>query len=162
MPLNCGVREDSWESLGQQGDQTSQYYRKSTLNIHWKEWCWSWSSNTMPTWLEELNHWKKKKKQMLGKTEDREKGTTENEMVGWHHWLNGHEFEQTPGDSKGQGSLACSSPWGCKESDRTEQLNKINMDKEILLMWLRLRTLKREIKLDYLSELNLIPWALKS
>ena len=37
-----------------------------------------------------------------------EKGTTEDEMVGWHHWLNGHEFEQTPGDSEGQGSLACS------------------------------------------------------
>ena len=59
---------------------------------------------------------------------------TEDEMVGWHHQFKGHEFEQTPGDSKGQGSLACSSPWGCKESDRTEQLNKINMDKEILLM----------------------------
>ena len=44
-------------------------------------------------------------------------------MVGWHHQLNGHEFEQTPGDSEGQGSLACCSPWGCKESDTTERLN---------------------------------------
>ena len=44
-------------------------------------------------------------------------------MVGWHHQLNGHEFEQTPGDSEGQGSLACLSPWGCKELDMTEQLN---------------------------------------
>ena len=44
-------------------------------------------------------------------------------MVGWHHWLHGHEFEQTLGDSEGQGSLACCSPWGCKESDMTEQLN---------------------------------------
>ena len=52
-----------------------------------------------------------------------EKGMTENEMVGWRHWLNGHEFEQTPGDSEGQGSLACCSPWGLKESDTTEQLN---------------------------------------
>ena len=43
-----------------------------------------------------------------------EKGMTENEMVGWHHRLDGHEFEQTPGDSEGQGSLACCSPWGCK------------------------------------------------
>ena len=42
MLLNCGVREDSWESLGLQGDQTSQSYRKSVLNIHWKDWCWSW------------------------------------------------------------------------------------------------------------------------
>ena len=46
-----------------------------------------------------------------------EKGMTEDEMVGWHHQLNGHEFEQTLGDGEGQGSLACSSPWGLKESD---------------------------------------------
>ena len=44
-------------------------------------------------------------------------------MVGWHHQLDGHEFEQTLGDSEGQGSLMCCSPWGCKESDMTEQLN---------------------------------------
>ena len=44
-------------------------------------------------------------------------------MVGWHHQLNGHEFEQTPGDSEGQGSLVCCSPWGCKGSDTIEQLN---------------------------------------
>ena len=53
-----------------------------------------------------------------------EKGMTEDEMVGWHHWLNGHEFEQAPGDGEGQGSLACCSPWGLKESDMTEQLSK--------------------------------------
>ena len=47
-------------------------------------------------------------------------------MVGWHHQLNGYEFEQTPGDSEGQGSLACCSPWDGKESDMTEQLNKSN------------------------------------
>ena len=52
-----------------------------------------------------------------------EKGTTEDEMVGWHHWLNGHEFEQTPGVGDGQGGLACCSPWGRKESDVTERLN---------------------------------------
>ena len=44
-------------------------------------------------------------------------------MVGWHHRLNGHEFEQTPGDGEGQGGLACCSPWGRRESDTTEQLN---------------------------------------
>ena len=52
-----------------------------------------------------------------------EKGMTVDEMVGWHHWLNGHEFEQAPGDGKEQGSLVCCSPWGRKESDMTEQLN---------------------------------------
>ena len=59
------------------------------------------------------------KSQLIGKDSDagkdwgqEEKGATENEMVGWHHWLSGHEFEQTPGDSKGEGNLVCCSPWG--------------------------------------------------
>ena len=52
-----------------------------------------------------------------------EKGMTEDEMVGWHHRLDGCEFEQTPGVGDGQGGLACSSPWGRKESDTTERLN---------------------------------------
>ena len=49
-----------------------------------------------------------------------EKGATEDEMVGWHHRLNGHEFEQAPGDGEGQGSLACCIPWGLKELDTIE------------------------------------------
>ena len=56
-----------------------------------------------------------------------EKGTTEDEMVGWHHQLDGNEFEQIPGDSEGQGSLACCSSWGHKESDKTERLNNSNV-----------------------------------
>ena len=52
-----------------------------------------------------------------------EKGTTEDEMVGWHHWVNGLEFEQALGVGDGQGSLVCCSPWGRKESDTTERLN---------------------------------------
>ena len=52
-----------------------------------------------------------------------EKGTTEDEMVGWHHRLDGHEFEQTLGAGDGQGDLACCSPWGHKELDTTERLN---------------------------------------
>ena len=54
-----------------------------------------------------------------------EKGVTEDEMVGWHHWLDGHEFEQALGDGEGQGSLACCSPWGHRESNRSELLNKV-------------------------------------
>ena len=64
---------------------------------------------------------------LIGKGPDAEKdwsqekkGMTEDKLVGWHRWLSGHEFEQTPGDSKGQGSLACCSPWGRKESDMTK------------------------------------------
>ena len=53
-----------------------------------------------------------------------EKGTTEDETVGWHHWLDGHEFEQALGDDEEQGSLVCRSPWSRKESDTIEQLNK--------------------------------------
>ena len=52
-----------------------------------------------------------------------EKGTTEDKMVEWHHQLNGHEFEQAPGDDEGQGSLVCCSLWHSKESDTTERLN---------------------------------------
>ena len=52
-----------------------------------------------------------------------EKGTTEDELVGWHHRLNGHEFEQAPGVGDGQGGLGCCSPRGRKESDTTERLN---------------------------------------
>ena len=70
------------------------------------------------------------KKWHLGKNPDagkdwrwEENGMTEDEMVGWHHWLDGHESEQAPGVRDGQGSLACCSPWGCKESDTTEWLN---------------------------------------
>ena len=53
----------------------------------------------------------------------KEKGTTEDEMIGWHHHLEGHEFEQALGDGEGQGSLVWGSPWGCKELDTTEWLN---------------------------------------
>ena len=59
---------------------------------------------------------------MLGKIEGRRaKGATEDKMVGWHHRLDGPEFEQTLGDSERQGSLECCSPWACKESDMSDQ-----------------------------------------
>ena len=60
---------------------------------------------------------------MLGKVEGGRRKGQQDEMVGWHHWLDAHEFEQAPGVGDGQGSLACCSPWGCKESDTTEWLN---------------------------------------
>ena len=58
-----------------------------------------------------------------GRKRQEEKGTTEDEMAGWHHQLDGHEFEQAPGVGDGQGSLACCNSWGRKESDTTERLN---------------------------------------
>jgi len=121
MLLNCGVGEDSWESLGLQEDQTSQSLRKSVLNIHWQDWCWSWNSNTLATWWEELTHCKDHD---AGKDwRQEEKGMTDDEIFQWHHWLYGHEFEQAPGVGDGQGDLVCCSPWGCKELDTTEWLN---------------------------------------
>ena len=59
MFLNCGVGEDSWESLGLQGDPASPFWRRSVLGVHWKDWCWSWNSNTLATSCEELTHWKR-------------------------------------------------------------------------------------------------------
>ena len=69
--------------------------------------------------LQYLDHLMKRadsleKNLMLAKTEDSRRRALEDEMVGWHHQLNGHEFEQTPEDREGQGSLVCYSPWGCK------------------------------------------------
>ena len=74
-------------------------------------------------WPLDAKNWLTGKDPDAGKDSEQEKRATEDEMVGWHHWLNGREFEQTQGDSEGQGSLACCSSWGCKESDTTEWLN---------------------------------------
>ena len=75
-------------------------------------------------WPSDAKRWLVRKDPHSGKDwRQEEKGMTEDEMVGWHHQLNGHEFEQALGDGEGQGSLVCCSPWGCKESDTTEQLN---------------------------------------
>ena len=60
---------------------------------------------------------------MLGKIEGRRRRITEDDMDGWHHQLNGHEFEQALGVDDGQESLVCCGSWGCKESDTTEQMN---------------------------------------
>ena len=82
--------------------------RKSVLNIHWKDWCWSCNSNTLATWWEELI-WKDPD---AGKDwRQEEKGTTEDEMVGWHHQLNRHEFAKAQGVGDRQGSPTCCSPW---------------------------------------------------
>ena len=75
-------------------------------------------------WPPDVKSWLIRKNPDVGKDwGQKEKGTTEGEMVGWHHWLSGQEFEQALGDGEGQGSLACCGPWGRKESDTAEQLN---------------------------------------
>ena len=79
----------------------------------WKEWWWSWSSNILSP---DGKSWLIRKDPDAGKDwRQEEKGTTEDDMVGWHHWLNGHEFTQGLGDGERQWSLACCSWWGHKE-----------------------------------------------
>ena len=71
-------------------------------------------------WPPDVKKWLTGKDPDIGKDwRQEEKGTTEDEMVGWHHWLDVREFEQATGVGDGQESLACCSPWGCKESDTT-------------------------------------------
>ena len=113
MLLNCGVGEDSWESPGLQGDQPWDFFGRNDAK-----------AETRVLWPPHAKSW------LIGKDSDagrdwgqEEKGTTEDGMAGWHHRLDGREFEWTPGVGDGQGGLACCDSWGRKESDTTEQWN---------------------------------------
>ena len=101
MFLDSGVGEDCWES--RTASRSNQSILKEwVLGVDWKDWCWSWNSNILATWHEELTHLKRP---WAGKDWwQEEKGMTEGEMVAWHHWFNGHEFGWTPGVGDGQGS----------------------------------------------------------
>ena len=118
MLLNCGVGEDSWESLGLQRDPTSPSYRKSVLNSHWKDRCWSWNSNTLATWCEELIQWKRP-----GCWEILKAGG-EGDDRGWDGWMASPTQWKwvwvNPGIWWWKRSLVCCSPWHHKESDMTE------------------------------------------
>ena len=136
MPLNCGVGEDSWVSLGQQGDQASQSYSKLTLNLIEGT---DAEVEAPVLWPPDVKNWLIRKDPDCRQDWRQEvKGTKEDEMAGWHHWLDGHMFEQAPGASDGQGSLAHCSPCALKESDMTEQLN-----------WTRLCTQALQFNLFY-------------
>ena len=85
-------------------------------------------------WPHDMKNWLIRKDPNGGKDwSQEEKGTTENEMVQWHHQLDGREFEQAPGVGDGQGSLTCCSPWGQKESDMTEWLNWTELNCSVIL-----------------------------
>ena len=120
MLLKCGVGEDSWESLGlreilpvhSEGDQPWDFFGRNDAK-----------AETPVLWPPHGKNW------LIGKDSDagrdwgqEEKGMTEDEMTGWHHWLDGPESQWTPGVGDGQGGLACCNSWGCKESDTTERL----------------------------------------
>ena len=92
----------------------------SALSVHWKVWCWSWNSNTLATWCEELTHlkwpWCWERLKAAGEGDDRGWG-------GWHHQLSGHEFGWAPGVGDGQGGLACCSAGDCVRHDWKTELN---------------------------------------
>ena len=113
MLLNCGVGEDSWESLGLLGDQSWVFIGRTDAE-----------AETPILWPPDVKSWLTGKYPDAGKDwGQEEKGTTEDEMVGRHHRLNGHGFGWTLGVGDGQGGLACCSSLGRKESDTTERLN---------------------------------------
>ena len=128
MLLNYGVGEDSWESLGDckeiqqvhsKGDQPWVFFGRNDAK-----------AETPVLWPPHVKNW------LIGKDSDagrdwgqEEKGTTEDEMAGWHHWLNGYESAWTLGVCDGQGGRVCRDSWGRKESDMTERLkwSKLNL-----------------------------------
>ena len=126
MLLNCSVGEDSWESLGLQEDQTSQSYGKSVLNNHWKDWCWSWNSNSLATWYKEVTHWERlwycKRLKARGEEDGR----------GWEGWVASlTQWTWVWAGSRSwwwTGKLACCSSWGRQESNMTEWLNWIELN----------------------------------
>ena len=120
MLLNCGVGEDSWVP------RTARRSNQSILKEISPE--YSLEGLMLKLKLQYFGHLMRRTD--IGKDPDagkdwrlEEKAMAEDEMVGCHHWLNGHEFDQAPGIGDGQGVLACCSPWGRKELDMTEQLN---------------------------------------
>ena len=154
MLLNCSVGEHSWESLGLQGDPSSPFWRRSALGFLWKEWCWSWNSSTLATSCEELSHWKRL---WCGRNwGQEEKGTTEDEMAGWHRGLDDHESEWTLGVGDGQGGLSFCDSCGRKESDTTERLNwteRISLSFKTIL-----KIISTDLSWNYnLSSLHLCP-----
>ena len=121
MLSNCGAGEDSWESLGckeikpvnPKGNQPWIFIRRTNAE-----------AEAPKFWLPDTKSQLTGKDPVAGKDwRQEEKGTTEDEMARWYHWLNGRESEWTPGVGDGQGGLACCESWSRKELDMTEWLN---------------------------------------
>ena len=120
MLLNSGAREEYWESLEQRG-QTSSILNEIIPDYSLERHAAAEAPILWPPHVKRRLIWKDPD---AGKDwRQEEKRAAEDEMVGWHHQLNGPEFEQIQGESEGQGSLMSCSPWGRKELDTTEQLN---------------------------------------
>ena len=99
----------------------------------WGRWCWSWSSDALASWCEELTHWKRPWCWERLKTGGEVGGRGWD--VGWHLWLNWYKSDQTLGDSEEQRILTCWSPWGYKELDTSYHVNNNNNICHSFLMW---------------------------
>ena len=129
MLLNYSVGEDSWESLGLQGDPTIHSEGDQPWDFFGRN---DAKAETPVLWPPDAESW------LIGKDSDagrdwgqEEKGMIEDEMAGWHHWLKGRESEWTPGVGDRQGGLTCCNSWGHKESDMTECLNWTELKQHI-------------------------------
>ena len=107
-PLDC----KEIQPVHSEGDQPWDFFGRNDAK-----------AETPALWPPHAKNWLIGKDSDAGRDWGQEKGTTEDEMSGWHHWLDGHESEWTPGDGDGQGGLACCDSWGRKESDTTKWLN---------------------------------------
>ena len=130
MLLNCGVGEDSWESLGLQGDPTSPFWRRSALG--------SLEGMMLKLKLQYFGHLMRRvdsleKTLMLGGIGGRRRRGRQ--RMRWHHWLDGCESEWTPGVDVGQGCLACCDSWGRKDLDMTERLNWTHWTYDVSGFW---------------------------
>ena len=135
VPKNwCFIGEDSWESLGLQRDLTSPSWRMSWVFTGRTD----VEAETPILWPPDVKSWLIRKDPDAGKDwGQEEKGMTEDEMVGWHHWLDGHEFAHTLGVGDGQGGVECCSPWGHKESDGLSHWTEMTEVFHIHSVWRR-------------------------
>ena len=131
MLLNCGVGEDSWESLGLQGDPASPFWRRSVLGFFGRN---DAKAEAPVLWPPHEKSW------LIGKDSDagrdwgqEEKGMTEDEMAGWHHWLDGRESEWTPWVGDGQGGLACCDLWGRKSQTQLSNWTELKLELSLTL-----------------------------
>ena len=133
MLSNCGAGEDSWDSLGQQGDQPVHPKGNQSWIIIGRTVA---EAEAPVLWSPDVSSWLVGKDPDAGKDwRQKENGMSENEMAGWHYWCNGHELGQTLEDGEGQRGLACCSSWSHKELAITGWLNNCN-NNTIKVMWL--------------------------
>ena len=120
-PLDC----KEIQPVHSEGDQPRDFFGRNDAE-----------AETPVLWPPHVKSWLIRKDFDAGRDWGQEgKGTTEDEMAGWHHRLNGRGSEWTPGDGDGQGGLACCDSWGCKESDMTEQLNWTELSAPQFILW---------------------------